>query len=377
MVLPTVTNFVDATDFSKTISPALSQLSWTHVKPLLTRDVAPLDWYLSTNPFITGLLFTLLVSALCFFAQEITHNHSQVDRLWSILPIIHVGNFTLYGHLAPEVADTQRLDTLMTFVTLWGVRLTYNFWRKGGYQKGSEDYRHSILRQQHIPKSLHWVWSLTFLAFAQNIIIYAFCAPAYIILMLGTIPAKEPSDTFGTMDTIISQSLVILLLLEIVADQQQWGFQTAKAEYKKTGNVPHGYSQEDLERGFVVSGLWGLSRHPNFACEQAIWCGIYLWTCLVTDVMFNWSAVGAISLLAIFQGSTPFTEHITSEKYPQYADYQRLVARFVPGFATLVGSGKAEKEAEMREEVEKAKAAELKRREEEKPVPKRRSQRKK
>lgn len=141
MVLPTVTNFVDATDFGKTISPALSQLSWTHVKPLLTRDVAPLDWYLSTNPFITGLLFTLLVSALCFFAQEITHNHSQVDRLWSILPIIHVGNFTLYGHLAPEVADTQRLDTLMTFVTLWGIRLTYNFWRKGGYQKGSEDYR--------------------------------------------------------------------------------------------------------------------------------------------------------------------------------------------------------------------------------------------
>lgn len=93
--------------------------------------------------------------------------------------------------------------------------------------------------------------------------------------------------------------------------------------------------------------------------------------------MFNWTAVGAILLLAIFQGSTPFTESITAQKYPQYKDYQRLVARFIPGVSTLMGSGKAEKEAALSEEVEEAKKAEAKRKEEEKPVPKRRSQRKK
>lgn len=141
MVLPTITNLADAADFSKTVSPFLSQLSWSHLKPLLIRDVAPLDWYLSTNPFITGLLFTLITSVLFFLVQEITRNHSQVDRFWSILPVLHVGNFALYGHLAPGVADTQRLDTLITFVALWGVRLTFNYWRKGGYQVGHEDYR--------------------------------------------------------------------------------------------------------------------------------------------------------------------------------------------------------------------------------------------
>jgi steroid 5-alpha reductase family enzyme len=37
-----------------------------------------------------------------------------------------------------------------------------------------------------------------------------------------------------------------------------------------------------------------------------------------------------MSYLLLFQGSTWLTELITSKKYPEYKEYQRLVGKFLP-----------------------------------------------
>jgi len=42
--------------------------------------------------------------------------------------------------------------------------------------------------------------------------------------------------------------------------------------------------------------------------------------------------VGALSYLVLFQGSTWYTELVTTGKYPDYAVYQKRVGMFVPGF---------------------------------------------
>ena len=34
-----------------------------------------------------------------------------------------------------------RLLLIAALVTIWGARLTFNFWRKGGYSWTNEDYR--------------------------------------------------------------------------------------------------------------------------------------------------------------------------------------------------------------------------------------------
>ncbi|MFX9135346.1 hypothetical protein ABTN61_20140, partial [Acinetobacter baumannii] len=44
----------------------------------------------------------------------------------------------------------------------------------------------------------------------------------------------------------------------------------------------------------------------------------------------NWSIIGAALLTVLFIGSTVFTESITSEKYPAYADYRRRTSMLVP-----------------------------------------------
>lgn len=189
------------------------------------------------------------------------------------------------------------------------------------------------------------VLDLVFIAFIQNLLLLAVATPAYILLLVSRVPGV-PEMT--TADTMFSRGLVVVLILEALADQQQWNFQTAKHEYLATGVVPKGYVKEDLDRGFVVTGLWGLCRHPNFACEQAIWAGVYQWGCFQSDTMYNWTAVGVFVYLAVFQASTPLTEMITAEKYPEYKEYQRLVNKFVPGMNVFSGiadatTGSAEK----------------------------------
>lgn len=120
--------------------------------------------------------------------------------------------------------------------------------------------------------------------------------------------------------------------------------------------MPPKFEKEDLDRGFVVTGLWSLSRHPNFAAEQTIWVLVYLWSCYAADAMFSWAGVGAAFYCALFQvrcildgdwggekankweqASTNLTESITAGKYPEYKEYQMRVNRFIPGLATLKG----------------------------------------
>jgi hypothetical protein len=107
-------------------------------------------------------------------------------------------------------------------------------------------------------------------------------------------------------------------------------FQNAKKEYQNSAKVPRGWKQADLDRGFVTTGLWGYSRHPNFAAEQSIWLVLYQWSCFATKSLYNWTAVGPSFLVLLFQSSTWLTELITSGKYPEYKAYWQAVGMFVP-----------------------------------------------
>lgn len=101
-----------------------------------------------------------------------------------------------------------------------------------------------------------------------------------------------------------------------------------------SAKVPRGWSQAALDRGFITSGLWAYSRHPNFAAEQSIWFFVYHWSTYASKVLYSWALAGPCVLFMLFQGSTWLTEVISSGKYPDYPEYQRQVGMFVPvGFS--------------------------------------------
>jgi len=55
-----------------------------------------------------------------FVVGELENNNSQVDKLWSILPIVYAWVVTVYAGYTP------RLVVMSTLVTVW-IRLTMNF----------------------------------------------------------------------------------------------------------------------------------------------------------------------------------------------------------------------------------------------------------
>lgn len=80
--------------------------------------------------------------------------------------------------------------------------------------------------------------------------------------------------------------------------------------------------------------MWSYSRHPNFAAEQSVWVLLYLWAAFITKGWLNWTIIGPIAYLALFQASTWFTELISARKYPDYKEYQKRVGKFLP-FPTM------------------------------------------
>jgi hypothetical protein len=121
MALPAVKTAYECADFGRTVLPYFSQLNDLPAK-LIEAGANPdslKDVYLATNPFITALAFTLSLVPIFLVVSEITKNYSQVDRIWSILPTILNGHFSLWAHLAG--LDTERVDTILAFSFIWSV----------------------------------------------------------------------------------------------------------------------------------------------------------------------------------------------------------------------------------------------------------------
>lgn len=324
MALPVVKTLAGCSDFSTTVLPYIDQL-YDLPQQIIQSYNNPTELqniYLATNPVISAFAFSLFLAPLFLIVSEINKNYSQVDRCWSILPTVYNAHYVLYAHLYG--LPTQRLDNLLAFSTVWSLRLTFNYWRKGGYSIGSEDYRWDVLKGK-MNSTLFFLFNVAFISFAQSILLFLISTPSYVMLL-----ASRFSEKMDTSDMIFARVLMGLVMVEFFADQQQWDYQNAKKSYQNTAKVPHKYDQEDLDRGFVVTGFWSWSRHPNFAAEQAIWVVMYQWGCWSSEVLYNWTFIGAMAYLFLFQASTWFTELITADKYPDYKEYQQRVGKFVP-----------------------------------------------
>jgi steroid 5-alpha reductase family enzyme len=265
------------------------------------------------------LLIIYVASAgLCFIVSSITKNYSQVDKLWSIIPIIYAWVVCVQSSFEP------RILLMAALVTIWGVRLTYNFNRRGGYKwrfwEGEEDYRWSVLqaKKEFRPK---WKWvlfNLSFISFYQMGLI-----------LLFTLPILRSVDgaPLGIWDYVLSGLILLVILIETMADQQQWNFQKEKRKFQESdAEMP-----EKFEQGFINTGLWAHVRHPNYAAEQLMWILFYFFSVIASGQWVNSSVAGFLLLVILFQGSADFSEAISSEKYPKYKYYIKSVPRFIPG----------------------------------------------
>ncbi|KAJ3082759.1 hypothetical protein HDU99_001662 [Rhizoclosmatium hyalinum] len=246
------------------------------------------EGYVNMNPAASNMLICSFFVILTFGMGTYTGNYSSVDRLWSITPVIYTVNY-LIVYIVRGYALNSRLLCMALLVSSWGVRLTFNFWRKGGYSLSEET--------------------------------------AFDVAVSGI-----GNVDWQLLDSIAACLFVVLLVIETVADQQQWNFQEKKwgmiKAGKKVENLPAPYNL-----GFLTSGLFAYSRHPNFFAEFSMWWTLCLFAVSASGDWTNYEALlGAALLNLLFLGSTVFTEYITAQKYPLYKLYQKRVSMLIPWF---------------------------------------------
>jgi steroid 5-alpha reductase family enzyme len=286
------------------------------VSGLMTLGILPPDGALNVS---ARMCFGNVV--LCLLFSWIYAEYSWTDRLWSVVPFFYALFFAYDSEWDPRC-------TLMAVLTLaWCLRLSYNFARKGGYKIGEQDYRWPWLQGKILefsPRFYRPVWELfniTFIAYYQHVLLHLLAIPSF--FAAGT---RRP---LMWLDAVAATLFLTALVLETLADEQQWAFQREKHHQRARRGALRG----DYANGFLTHGLFAYSRHPNFFGEQLLWVAFYLFSVAALYPEPQWvnkSGAGALLLILLFQGSTRVTEVISSSKYPGYANYQQRVSMLLP-----------------------------------------------
>ncbi|KPI87703.1 hypothetical protein ABL78_3241 [Leptomonas seymouri] len=278
---------------------------------------------------LSGALM-LVISFVVFLAAHINANYSWVDRLWSILPVVFTWIHIYYIHRERSSAPTNQspsaglpISSAVLYglvITVWGCRLTFNFFRRGGYSRGGEDYRWNYVRTWRAFAQHPLVWTffnLVVISLFQTWLLWAITLP---VIHFSAAPATVKEVAFAVV-------MLMLIVLEAVCDEQQWRFHQAKT--RTPDQFPYCY-------GFCVTGVFGYSRHMNIFCEGSIWVMLAVAAqCCGAGSLAWWQWIGcAVLEVLTFFSTAVITEKLSAGKYPGYAIYQSITPMLFPAISS-------------------------------------------
>jgi steroid 5-alpha reductase family enzyme len=244
------------------------------------------------HPYAWASVFVgyLAATAVIFVVGELVNNGSAFDPWWSVMPPAAAIWLTAASH-----GNTARGVLVSALVTVWGVRLTYN-WAYGWSGFGHEDWRYTMLYEQaKMPKPA-----------VRLLAVELFPT---LIVTLGSWPLAvaciRNTHALGALDVVAAVVTGAAILLEMVADNQRRAFD----KVKQAGQV--------LDRG-----LWAWSRHPNYLGEIGLWVGLGLFA-IAADPRAWFTLAGPLAIIVMFlAASIPMLEKRSAERRPGWAAYR-------------------------------------------------------
>jgi len=256
------------------------------------------------SPILIALCADIAATLVVFGFSTFYRNSSLYDPYWSVAPV----PIALYWALNPVVGgvNSMRQVLAVSLLTLWAVRLTYN-WLRRWEGLAHEDWRYSDLRRKTGRR--YWLVDLTGIHLFPTIQVFLGCLALYPALSVGTSP-------LGVLDGVAVLITSGAIWIEATADKQLHRF---LCEEKKPGEI-------------LNEGLWAYSRHPNYFGEIMFWWGLYVLG-LAADLSYWWTIVGPLSITLMFLFiSIPMIDKRSMERRPHYLDHMRKVSACVPWF---------------------------------------------
>jgi len=187
------------------------------------------------------LIADIAATVVCFIFSVIFSNSSVYDPYWSVQPPVIVAGFMI-----AEGANASSLIMLLV-ISFWALRLTAN-WAYTFKGLAHEDWRYVMLKEKC--GRLYPIVNFIGIHLVPTLVVYSCVLPAAYLSMR----ASKPNTAF----VIFTALSLIAVLIQAFADIEMHSFRKNKT------------------KGFIRSGLWKYSRHPNYLAEILMWWGIAL-----------------------------------------------------------------------------------------------------
>ena len=181
---------------------------------------------------------------------------------------------------------------ILICIILWGLRLAFYLFKR--IITMGKDSRFDGRRENVVSFAMFWILQ----------------AVAIIIIMLPVLAIIENSTKFFIV-TIFGLCLWgIGFIMEIIADKQ-------KSDFKKYN-----------KKKFISTGLWSLSRYPNYFGESLLWWGIFI-ACTPYFTLPYYATIISpifITFLLLKVSGIPLLEESSTKKYgsdPAYQNYKK------------------------------------------------------
>ena len=259
---------------------------------------------LDQSPLWNMFWADIAATVAIFVFSRLYKNSSFYDAYWSVIPPL----IALYWTMAATAQgiDMARAWLVVILVWLWGIRLTAN-WATFWPGLEHEDWRYAPIKTN----AGKWNALADFSAIHlfPTVIVFAACLPIYAAVAMDARP-------LNALDYLAAAVTLIAILIELASDIQLHRFLT----HRKPDEI-------------MKTGLWALSRHPNYFGEWLFWAGLALFGLAAAPSAWWWVLPGAIAMLVMFLvASIPMIDKRSVERRPEYQAHMARVSGFVPWF---------------------------------------------
>lgn len=248
----------------------------------------------------TGLIILILMIFLWLYSLAIK-NSSIVDIFWGTVFVITYWLMAWIG----SVDLTPRILLLGLLVTVWGLRLSVHIFARNHGQP--EDFRYAKWRTD---AGFAWWWRSFFKVFLlQGVILWIVAAP------LLAVQTADPSQTSCSCEYVGLGLWLVGFVFEAGGD---WQLSRFKKDPANKGKL-------------LTTGLWSVSRHPNYFGDAAQWWGFWLFAFSAGAWWTVFSPLLMTYLLLKVSGVAMLERTLTQTK-PGYEDYTARTNAFFPWF---------------------------------------------
>ena len=242
--------------------------------------------------WLSLLLADIAATILVFIFSLIFRNTSVYDPYWSVQPpvilAVAISKMNTCGNGANLLGWL-----LFAAVLFWALRLTSN-WAYNFKSFEYQDWRYVMLKEKTGP--VYPLINFLGIHMFPTLVVYLCILPAVTAIVKGAV-FKPVCAVFITLSFVAA-------IFQGIADIQMHKFRNSGVG------------------GFIQTGLWKKSRHPNYACEILMWWGIGLASVIALGGPW-WLLTGAaVNTLMFLFVSIPMADKRQARK-PGFEEYKK------------------------------------------------------